>query len=136
MTDKSISLFFLMYFALLPGCSVTISNSGPIKQGSGMVAGTLLEIKKDCTLCHTTNDMRKGAAQLKKPAAALCLDCHPGRKSPGEHKIDIVPSMPVKRLPLAEGKLTCITCHDPHQNTFGSMLRMPKAELCMECHPY
>ena len=95
----------------------------------------LPEIKKDCALCHGSHEVKKGTILLKKPVSELCLECHPDRKTPNEHKVDIVPSMQVKQLPLTEGKITCMTCHDPHQNTHGSLLRMPEPELCIACHP-
>jgi predicted CXXCH cytochrome family protein len=95
----------------------------------------LPEIKKDCTICHVTEGAGNGALLKKKPPE-LCLDCHPDRVPPGEHKVDIVPSAPVKKLPLTDGKITCITCHDPHKNLYGKLLRMPETELCTVCHPY
>ena len=136
MTAKSTILSMLILFTCVPGCSTLMDHGSAAKPDQGQVAGTLPEIKKDCTICHTSGDVRKGTAQLKKPVTELCLDCHPGRKSPTEHKVDIVPSMKVKQLPLTEGKMTCVTCHDPHRNPYGKMLRARKRDLCILCHPY
>ncbi len=92
----------------------------------------LPDSKKDCTACHTS----PGAATLRKPLSGLCLDCHPGREAPAEHIVDVVPSMPVKQLPLRDGRMTCVTCHDPHTNKNGNLLRVPARALCKHCHPY
>jgi predicted CXXCH cytochrome family protein len=97
--------------------------------------GQLPEIKKDCTICHLSQDGRPGGI-LKKPLSGLCLECHPARKVPNEHKVDISPAMTVTDLPLAEGKMTCVTCHDPHSATFPNMLRTAPKELCFRCHKY
>ena len=51
-----------------------------------------------------------------------------------EIKVDIVPKMAVTGLPLVEGKVTCFTCHDPHANINGSMLRMKTTDLCQACY--
>jgi predicted CXXCH cytochrome family protein len=91
--------------------------------------------KQDCSLCHT-GAAGKGPGALRKGLSALCLDCHPDRVAPAEHKVDIVPPMAVKALPLFEGAMTCVTCHDPHANPYGTLLRKPEAELCLSCHPY
>lgn len=90
-------------------------------------------IKKDCSACHVMKGNRRTDALTKNPSA-LCLDCHPGRLAPSEHKVDIVPSMKVTGLPLTDGKMTCVTCHDPHENRHGSLLRMPETALCLTCH--
>lgn len=100
---------------------------------AAQAAGSLPEIKKDCATCH--RDITRGPA-LHKPLSSLCLDCHPDRDASSEHRVDIVPSMPVLRLPLVEGKITCITCHDPHANPYGKLLRAPAKALCSRCHPY
>lgn len=94
----------------------------------------LPQIKKDCAICHVVEGEKTTAATTKKPSE-LCLDCHRDRVAPSEHKVDVVPAMPVKGLPLTDGKMTCITCHDPHANPYGSLLRMKPRDLCIVCHP-
>ena len=96
--------------------------------------GEVPKVKKDCSLCHGTHDAKQGPILLVRPIETLCITCHADRKTPNEHKVDIVPSMKVKTLPLTNGKLTCITCHDPHQNLNEHMLRKPRKELCIQCH--
>jgi predicted CXXCH cytochrome family protein len=111
---------------------IVVATAGLASAERGQVpAAPLPEIKKDCSLCHL--DIQKGPA-LKKTVSDLCIDCHPDRKAPNEHKVDIVPSMQVKTLPLSAGKITCITCHDPHRNTYGKLLRVPQNKLCSQCH--
>ena len=91
--------------------------------------------KQDCSLCHT-GTAKDGPGELQQKLSGLCLACHPDRKAPTEHQVDIVPSMQVRGLPLQEGRMTCVTCHDPHANRYGSLLRKPETELCLSCHPY
>jgi predicted CXXCH cytochrome family protein len=98
---------------------------------AGPGQGALPEAKKDCAACH--KDITKGPA-LIQPVPKLCLECHPDRKAPAEHAVDIVPSMPVRQLPLPGGRITCCTCHDPHSNSYGKMLRVPARDLCTRCH--
>jgi len=94
----------------------------------------LPRIKKDCTICHLPAGAHS-VGELKKPLSVLCLDCHRDRTPPAEHKVDIPPRTEVKGLPLFDGKIACVTCHDPHANTYGNMLRIPAGDLCMVCHP-
>ncbi len=95
--------------------------------------GVLPEIKKDCSSCHVIS-AGKTSGQLQKPVSRLCQGCHPERSGGREHVVDTVPSMTVTRLPLQNGKITCVTCHDPHSNRYGSLLRMEAKELCRACH--
>ncbi len=90
--------------------------------------------KHECGFCHFSEG--KAAKGLKAPLSALCLECHPERTNQSEHKVDIVPSMTVAGLPLdREGKMTCITCHDPHGKEGSPMLlRVTPSELCLKCH--
>jgi predicted CXXCH cytochrome family protein len=90
----------------------------------------LPESKKNCSLCHTD-----AGPSLRKKPSELCLDCHQERKPPAEHKVDIVPPMDPGGLPLTDGRITCTTCHDPHRNPFGSLLRRKPTDLCLSCHP-
>lgn len=119
----SLSLIFLI---LVSGCLAAESKVSIAK-------GELPAIKKDCGLCHPTHD-GKVTTLLKKPVSELCLDCHPGRKGNGEHVVDVVPAVNPAGLPLHDGKITCATCHDPHSNQYGSLLRMPREKLCRACH--
>jgi predicted CXXCH cytochrome family protein len=54
--------------------------------------------------------------------------------APNEHTVDVIPSMDVGGLPLKEGKVTCVTCHDPHKNPYSMLLRVPAKDLCLVCH--
>lgn len=91
-------------------------------------------IKQDCSLCHVVRD-GKPAGRPAKPITELCTGCHPDRIAPREHRVDIVPSMTVTGLPLTDGNMTCITCHNPHDNRYGSLLRKKPRDLCFVCHP-
>jgi predicted CXXCH cytochrome family protein len=91
--------------------------------------------KHDCSFCHLPHAGGKSML-LKSPVNDLCLGCHPDRKSMKEHKVDITPSIHVENFPLsAEGKITCVTCHDPHRWSSPNLLRIEASELCLKCHP-
>lgn len=105
-------------------------------QENGRAKGEIPAVKKDCMLCHLTGKMTRGAAPLRRPVAELCIECHPDSKGPNHHAVDIVPSMKVGQLPFTDGKLTCTTCHDPHANPYGRLLRLPDDALCLACHKF
>lgn len=86
---------------------------------------------KECTACHISHN----GGPTKKPLTELCVTCHRERIEAGEHIVDIIPKYPVpKNLPLTkDGKLTCITCHDPHSKE-PMMLRLDTMVLCNQCH--
>ncbi len=88
---------------------------------------------QDCAICHIMNTKNE-AVQLIQPITKLCTACHPDRKSPPEHIVDIVPSMVVNGLLLINGKMTCVSCHDSHENKHKAMLRVDPKDLCLLCH--
>jgi len=114
-------------------CTLLFSTSYAETTGRSAASYPLPGIKKDCDICHLPSGTHK-AGELKKQLSDLCLDCHRERKSPAEHKVDIAPKSEVKGLPLFDGKIACPTCHDPHSNVNGSMLRLPARDLCRVCH--
>ena len=120
---------FLMLFLCSPGCAGVAAPAAPKTEAFRLPA-----IKQDCTTCHGSHQKGKGSLPLKKPLAELCIECHPERMTPTEHKVGSVPSMQTGTLPLVDNKLTCITCHDPHSNRYGRMLRVPAKDLCQRCH--
>ena len=91
-------------------CIVATACAGTVRKTTVRppVSYTLPEIKKDCAMCHLPTGTTK-VGELKKKLSALCLDCHRDRKAPAEHKVDIVPAMEVKGLPLSDGMITCVT---------------------------
>jgi predicted CXXCH cytochrome family protein len=92
----------------------------------------------DCDMCHLPHQGEMaGKILLNKPLQELCVSCHRDRVGRGEHKVGIRPLVTVKELPLdADGKITCITCHDPHDTRgFGMLLRAPRfSDFCIKCH--
>jgi predicted CXXCH cytochrome family protein len=129
----------LRTFAIVAaGCTCIVTNAcagtAPPSRTRPPVSSPLPEIKKDCATCHLPTGTAK-AGELKKKLSALCLDCHPDRKAPADHKVDFVPPGDIKGLPLTDGMITCSTCHDPHKNPHGNLLRMKATDLCLTCHP-
>jgi predicted CXXCH cytochrome family protein len=99
-------------------------------------AGNVFSAQKhECGYCHVTSHTTT-EQQLKAPLSELCVGCHADRRGLNEHKVDMVPSMKVVELPLSkEGKITCATCHDPHETGgYPMLLRARPAELCFKCH--
>jgi predicted CXXCH cytochrome family protein len=78
-----------------------------------------------CQRCHGPD------LALAAQPNALCKGCH--RLPHGNHPTDVVQKAPSGNLPLlAEGKVACHTCHDPH--TAKVVLRKPFNALCRDCH--
>ena len=56
------------------------------------------------------------ATPLKASLSELCLQCHSDSRDSQEHRIAIIPLMKVLEQPMSkDGKITCATCHDPHE---------------------
>ena len=84
-----------------------------------------------CTDCH--NSDTPGTTDLNKPLSMLCAKCHQERIAAGEHQVDIPATfIESNTLPQQNGKMTCITCHDPHGSSLA--LRMTDPDLCKQCH--
>lgn len=93
-------------------------------------SATLAAGHEQCQDCHDPGTA--SATNLKQPLSALCINCHLGRISAGEHIVDIPVKDAPMTLPLKAGVMTCITCHDPHAQ--GVALRMKDPQLCEACH--
>ncbi len=126
-TAASVASIPVLIALILAGCATKLSPASLAQEN-------IPAIKKDCTVCHTSHDIAGKTAALKKPLQELCIDCHADRAAPNEHKVGVAPQAAVKTLPLKDGKITCITCHDPHKGTYRKMLRVPPKDLCITCH--
>ena len=88
-------------------------------------------VHPSCGDCHT-----RGKALKAPTVVELCRSCHASHDATFDHQGVV----PVKRVPQLrmdkEGRITCITCHEPHgKRTFGKLLRMKQQALCSACHP-
>ncbi|WP_455211767.1 cytochrome c3 family protein [Kaarinaea lacus] len=87
-----------------------------------------------CSYCHINAAPVAGNAGLLSQLPELCINCHPDRIGNAEHVIGVKPVLSMTTpLPLLNGRLTCITCHDSHSDV-STLLRMDKALLCRTCH--
>ena len=75
----------------------------------------------NCAACHSVHsDVSK-----KKSEPDLCYDCH--------SQVRAAMSMP-SRHPVAEGKLLCGDCHNPHGGPARLTADNTGRELCFSCH--
>ena len=68
-----------------------------------------------------------------------CLGCHQDYQNVSNHPIDVLPKKGMifpKDLPLlANGRMHCMTCHEPHSSRNEARIRRStKQELCIGCH--
>ncbi|MCP2520128.1 hypothetical protein NLC26_03290 [Candidatus Aminicenantes bacterium AC-708-M15] len=101
--------------------------------------GNLSERDLLCMKCHTDNV----TLQIEFPGfiTNISKSNFLGKNMIDDHPVGIHVSESFtfirnkKSLPLGKNKtILCVTCHDPHQNTFPPLLRLPKNELCLTCH--
>ena len=100
---------------------------------------------RECVLCHV-GDPRKNKENLAlvAPEKELCMDCHSDLEETLSHPIGVFPGRAVipPDMPLADGKLTCSTCHDihmPYKNAFGLPTHFLRRSVrgrrfCAICH--
>jgi DmsE family decaheme c-type cytochrome len=81
-----------------------------------------------CISCHSVHSALSEKAQLKTVTA--------GQTCEGCHKTE---AMKVKRsghMPVREGKMDCVTCHNPHGSSNVRLLKVGNSlnETCASCH--
>lgn len=83
--------------------------------------------KVACSDCH--NPMVKNSingALAKETISETCYSCHPKQRA------DFVKR---SHMPLSEGKMTCVDCHNPHGSRTRPMLNKDSLnEVCYTCH--
>jgi len=81
-----------------------------------------------CSTCHSVHAPVGPKAQLKASSELeLCGNCH---------KAQVTKIKRVSHMPLAEGKMECTSCHNPHGSTNVKQLRVGNwiNESCISCH--
>ncbi len=115
-------------------------------------SGTPINTQNDrCLQCHTTRARLHWFGSGHEVANLGCSDCHDPmtNKSPqgllrmggiNETCFSCHPRQRVEfrkrsHMPLVEGKLTCVDCHDPHGSPTRPLLRADDVnQLCYQCH--
>lgn len=69
----------------------------------------------------------------------VCLGCHPQTKGVLSHPIDIKPKagmlIPADYKTIADGRVSCMTCHEPHaSNNEYRLTKARRKDLCLGCH--
>lgn len=93
-----------------------------------------------CLRCHTRWDvLRRELPELQgSMPESRFLDSN----LMNDHPIDmpVPPSLAFnprgeeRRRVLDEGRMLCVTCHEPHNSVHPALLRQPPSELCRSCH--
>ncbi|MCK4911826.1 MAG: cytochrome c3 family protein [Thermodesulfovibrionales bacterium] len=89
-----------------------------------------------CSACHAfSQETGRAGLQNNVTPDELCTGCHSDRAKAGEHRVGMPLSGVSSTLPLVDGLVACITCHEPHGlSGFPSLLRTEPATLCNRCH--
>ena len=80
-----------------------------------------------CTSCHSIHDYKSAKAQLKTvDSTETCYTCHPAMRAKMQR---------TSHHPVREGKMTCTSCHNPHDGNRPKLLKADSVnELCYKCH--
>ncbi|HEX6559343.1 MAG TPA: DmsE family decaheme c-type cytochrome [Longimicrobiales bacterium] len=80
-----------------------------------------------CTSCHTVMQEKSERAALKQQTVVeTCAQCHADKKAKLTR---------FSHMPLAEGKMDCTSCHNPHGSANEKMLIASSvSETCYSCH--
>lgn len=81
-----------------------------------------------CVTCHSVHDFKSERAQLKnRTEAETCVSCH---------RVQVQKTLRFGHMPVAEGRMTCSSCHNPHGSMNERMLRVGNwiNESCVSCH--
>ena len=80
-----------------------------------------------CTGCHKVmEDVSPRAALAKPTVLETCGTCHLQKRAQ---------QMRSSHMPLREGKMTCVSCHNPHGTVTPALLKENSApDTCFTCH--
>jgi len=99
--------------------------------------------KVGCFECHEKLPLGDSALHLRTDIEKVCMKCHNLEKRLS-HPVNVVPKEVVPMdLPLYQGKVTCVTCHDVHMSAVNKLTgkkthylrRVSKGKnFCYSCH--
>ncbi len=94
-------------------------------------------IEGNCGGCHDPHSTNNEWI-LKADSEIICLSCHKveGDLKDHSHPFNVAPKKELSsNLQLSqEGKLECLTCHNPHSSKQPFMLKSDNNLICLGCH--
>ena len=84
-------------------------------------------------------DNHPALRQRQQLTITVCYECHPQTKGAMSHPVGVRPksTMAVDPRRLVDGKLSCMSCHEPHGSANRyRLLTKTKKELCLSCHNF
>ena len=81
----------------------------------------------DCTSCHSVHNSKSKEDMLRTSTeSATCFTCHKSYRAKSQRS---------SHHPIFEGKMSCVSCHNPHDGTNPKMVTANSVnEKCYECH--
>jgi predicted CXXCH cytochrome family protein len=125
------------------------------------LGGSCVLRKKSDDLCRVCHDCSQGMGcligsahlaetpELKASPVSGCMNCHDGsvgsvKGRSGDHTVNVlyVPNKQEKlktvtdrRIVFIDGKVTCVSCHNPYKSTIAKLVKSNKeSRLCLTCH--
>jgi len=121
-----------------------LDYSGPLNIRAFKYPATAEESNKVCVGCHESGARMHWRGSTHNVQGVVCTSCH------AIHSESPVPSMDVcfgchksqrarlqrsAHMPLREGKVTCMDCHNPHGGPGPGLLKTASVnEACYQCH--
>lgn len=136
-------LFFLRYLIL----AAIILTSCSLDELIGVKTHISVHEYKNphavCVNCHVTDTPQPGSASFNPGTdpSSLCLNCHD--YDVNHHPVNFIPANATGiPLPLFEGEIRCLTCHEihggPNHKGTRKLLRggpyADRREICFKCH--
>ncbi|HEX4944303.1 MAG TPA: DmsE family decaheme c-type cytochrome [Usitatibacteraceae bacterium] len=80
-----------------------------------------------CSDCHAPMERRSTDGLLRRPTInETCLACHAQQRAQFQKR---------SHMPVLEGKMSCVDCHNPHGSITRPLLRQDSVnETCVACH--
>jgi DmsE family decaheme c-type cytochrome len=80
-----------------------------------------------CSDCHNPMAETSGQSLLRaKNANETCFTCHPQQRADFQKR---------SHMPLLEGKISCVDCHNPHGSQTAPLIKADDVnQLCTGCH--
>jgi DmsE family decaheme c-type cytochrome len=80
-----------------------------------------------CSDCHNPMGQQSvRGLEARASASATCFPCHP------QQRLDFTKR---SHMPLLEGKISCVDCHEPHGSATDPLIRADDVnQLCTQCH--